>query len=72
MAYCFTTGTSDAEGTLGGLIQVGRRIHEHVRNAIEMGELCSNDPVCAQHEPANLHERRFLHGARLSRVSPDF
>lgn len=57
------TGTSDAEGTLGGLVQVGRRIHEHIRNALEMGELCSNDPVCAQHEPANQHERRFLHGA---------
>ena len=27
------------------------------------GRLCSNDPVCAQHEPANPHERRFLHGA---------
>ena len=38
------TGTSDAEGTLGGLVQVGRRIHEHIRNALEMGELCSNDP----------------------------
>jgi hypothetical protein len=57
------TGTSDAEGTLGGLIQVGRRIHEHIRNALELGELCSNDPVCAQHEPQNAHERRFLHGA---------
>ena len=57
------TGTSDAEGTLGGLIQVGRRIHEHIRDALERGELCSNDPVCAQHEPANQHERRFLHGA---------
>jgi len=57
------TGTSDAEGTLGGLIQVGRRIHEHIYNALQMGELCSNDPVCAQHEPANQHERRFLHGA---------
>jgi hypothetical protein len=57
------TGTPDAEGTLGGLIQVGRRIHEHVRNALEMGELCSNDPVCAQHQPANVHERRYLHGA---------
>jgi len=57
------TATSDAEGTLGGLVQAGRHIHEHVRNALEMGELCSNDPVCAQHDPANLHERRFLHGA---------
>ncbi len=57
------TGTSDAEGTLGGLVQVGRRIHEHIRGALSMGELCSNDPVCAQHEPSNIHERRFLHGA---------
>ena len=57
------TGTTDAEGTLGGLIQSGRRIHEHVRNALRMGELCSNDPVCAQHESTNQHERRFLHGA---------
>jgi ribosomal protein L23 len=57
------TATSDAEGTLGGLVQVGRRIHEHVRNALQLGELCSNDPVCAQHDPANPHERRFLQGA---------
>lgn len=57
------TGTSDAEGTLGGLIQVGRRIHEHIRNALELAELCSNDPVCAQHDPASTHEHRYLHGA---------
>lgn len=57
------TGSSDAEGTLGGLIQIGRNIHEHVRAALELGELCSNDPVCAQHEPENAHECRYLHGA---------
>jgi len=57
------TGTTDAEGTLGGLIQVGQRIHAHVRTALEMGELCSNDPVCSQHQPPNPHEHRFLHGA---------
>ena len=57
------TGTSDAEGTLGGLIQVGRRIYESVRSALDLGELCSNDPVCAQHEPSSDHERRFLHGS---------
>jgi hypothetical protein len=57
------TATSDAEGTLGGLVEVGRRIHEHIRTALEMGQLCSNDPVCAQHEPQNAHERRFLQGA---------
>ena len=57
------TGTSDSEGTLGGLIHVGRRIHEHVQNALEIGELCSNDPVCAQHQPDSTHEHRFLQGA---------
>jgi hypothetical protein len=57
------TGTTDAEGTLGGIIQVGRHIHEHVQHALELGELCSNDPVCSQHHPPNPHERRFLHGA---------
>jgi hypothetical protein len=57
------TGTTDAEGTLGGLIQVGRRIHEHIRSALEMSELCSNDPVCSQHDPQSQHEHRSLHGA---------
>lgn len=57
------TGSSDAKGTLGGLVQVGRRIHEHIRAALRLGGLCSNDPVCAQHEPENAHERRFLHGS---------
>lgn len=57
------TGTPDAEGTLGGLVQVGRHIEEHLRTALGMGMLCSNDPVCAQHRPDNRHEERFLHGA---------
>jgi len=45
------TGSSDAEGTLGGLIEVGRGIHDSVRNALELGLLCSNDPVCGQAQP---------------------
>ena len=57
------TGSSDAEGTLGGLVAVGRNIHLHLESALELGRLCSNDPVCAQHSPSNAHERRFLHGA---------
>jgi hypothetical protein len=57
------TGTPDAEGTLGGLVQVGRRIEEHLATAIELGMLCSNDPVCAQHRPDSEQEGRFLHGA---------
>lgn len=57
------TGTSGSEGTLGGLVQVGRHIEDHLEKALELGRLCSNDPVCAEHEPANPQEDRFLHGA---------
>jgi hypothetical protein len=57
------TASSDAEGTLGGLVQAGRRIAGFVRSALELGELCSNDPVCGQHSPTNVYEGRMLHGA---------
>jgi hypothetical protein len=57
------TGTPDSEGTLGGLAQVGRRIDHYLRDALDLGRLCSNDPVCAQHRPDNANEERFLHGA---------
>jgi hypothetical protein len=57
------TGSPDAEGTLGGLVETGRQIDRHLRAALELGRLCSNDPVCAQHDPPNPHECRFLHGA---------
>jgi hypothetical protein len=57
------TGTSDAEGTMGGLVEAGRQIARHLKAAIDLGRLCSNDPVCAQHAPENQHECRFLHGA---------
>jgi len=57
------TGSVDAEGTLGGLVEVGRRITRHLKKALELLQLCSNDPVCAQHEPHHAQERRFLHGA---------
>ena len=57
------TASSDAEGTLGGLVQAGRRISRFVRSALELGGLCSNDPVCGQHSPANVFEGQMLHGA---------
>jgi Domain of unknown function (DUF1998) len=57
------TGSTDAEGTLGGLVHAGRSIQRFLRDACEMGTLCSNDPVCAQHNPADPHEERFLNGA---------
>jgi len=57
------TGSSGSEGTLGGLVEVGRRIEYHLEKALEYGRLCSNDPVCAQHQPDDEQEDRFLLGA---------
>jgi hypothetical protein len=57
------TGTSDAEGTLGGLVHVARRIEQHLRMALGLGGLCANDPVCAQHRPDAVQEQRYLSGA---------
>jgi hypothetical protein len=57
------TGSPDAEGTLGGLVQQGRHIEAHVAEALRTAALCSNDPICAQHEPGESREERFLHGA---------
>ena len=57
------TATSGSEGTLGGLVEVGNRIESFLSSALELGKLCSNDPVCSQHKPAATYEERFLHGA---------
>ena len=57
------TGSPDAEGTLGGLVQQARHFEQHLAHALEMGKLCSNDPICAQHTAHQDFEERGLHGA---------
>ncbi len=57
------TGTPGSEGTLGGLVEVGKNIVEHLARAVAMNELCSNDPVCAQHRPDGPEEGRRREGA---------
>ena len=57
------TGSPDAEGTLGGLVQQARYIEDHLAQALRMSALCSNDPVCAQHAPGQSLESRWPHGA---------
>jgi len=57
------TGSPDADGTLGGLVQQARHIEDHLAQALRMSALCSNDPVCAQHVPGESLESRWLHGA---------
>lgn len=37
------TGTSGSEGTLGGLVETGRQIGEHILAALDEARLCSND-----------------------------
>ena len=57
------TGSPDAEGTLGGLVQQARHFEDHLAEALRLSALCSNDPICAQHAPGQSMEERWLHGA---------
>ena len=62
-ALMLTTGTTGSEGTLGGLVEEGRRIRHHLREAWDLGRLCSNDPVCAAHDPSSESSDRRTEGA---------
>lgn len=62
-AILLSTGTSGAEGTLGGLVEQGRALREHLRHAYDLGALCSNDPVCGTHSPHHDYAERWLEGA---------
>jgi hypothetical protein len=57
------TGSPDADGTLGGLVQEARHLEVHLVHALRMSALCSNDPICAHHNPGQSMEERWLHGA---------
>ena len=45
------TAASDSEGTLGGLVSLGRpeRLGHHIGQALEGLRLCASDPLCAEH-----------------------
>lgn len=58
-----STGTPGSEGTLGGLAEQGTKLIEHLRCAWDLGRLCSNDPVCAKHDPLMDPTDRRVHGA---------
>lgn len=58
-----STGTAGSEGTLGGLVDQGRRILHHLGQAWDLGTLCSSDPVCAQHSPDGDYAEQYLSGA---------
>lgn len=62
-AVMLSTGTTGSEGTLGGLVEEGRRLRHHLREAWDLGRLCSNDPVCAAHDPSSASSDRRTEGA---------
>jgi hypothetical protein len=57
------TSTSGSEGTLGGLVDAGKRIVPYLERAFERGQLCSNDPFCSEHDPNHPFDIRPTHGA---------
>lgn len=57
------TSAPDAEGTLGGLVNLGQasELGPILQRALERAGLCSSDPLCADHQPdASIGS---LHGA---------
>lgn len=62
-AVLLATGTTGSEGTLGGLVEEGRHVRHHLREAWDLGRLCSNDPVCAAHDPSHSSDDRRTDGA---------
>ncbi len=57
------TAAPDSEGTLGGLVHLGRDagLERHLASALDQAALCSSDPFCAEHLP--MVEDLSLHGA---------
>jgi len=57
------TAAPDSEGTLGGLVSLGRteELQRHVEQALQKMWLCTSDSLCAEHDP--LREPVTLHAA---------
>ena len=62
LGFLIYTASPDSEGTLGGLVQQGKRIDRFLDQAIDAARLCSNDPLCASHKPSD-PDGRYLSGA---------
>jgi hypothetical protein len=57
------TATAGAQGTLGGLVGTVPRFAHILRSALQRAAICSNDPICADHEPDDRSGDRATHGA---------
>lgn len=56
------TAAADSDGTLGGLVELGKpeNLGRLLSQALERAQICSSDPLCAEHDPEN---DRSLHAA---------
>ncbi|OPH83128.1 DUF1998 domain-containing protein [Nitrobacter vulgaris] len=57
------TASAGAQGTLGGLTEIAIRIPRLIESSLERLKLCSNDPICADHDPSVSGDERSLIGA---------
>ncbi len=57
------TATAGAQGTLGGLVATASRFAVTLEKALDGLAICSNDPVCVDHEPDGHSGDRATHGA---------
>jgi hypothetical protein len=57
------TGSSDAEGTLGGLVNAADRIRAILLNTIQNASICSSDPVCSHTKPEKDNPSHWLQGS---------
>lgn len=56
------TASADSDGTLGGLIELGKpeNLGRMIRSALQRATVCSSDPLCSEHNP---EKDRSLHSA---------
>jgi hypothetical protein len=57
------TASVGAQGTLGGLVASTQRLARILASALNRLRICSNDPICADHEPDDRSGDRATHGA---------
>ncbi len=57
------TASAGAQGTLGGLTATASQFATILRSALDRLLVCSNDPICADHEPGGQGGDRATHGA---------
>jgi len=56
------TAAADSDGTLGGLVELGKpdNLGRLIKQAMERSQICSSDPLCSEHSPI---EDRSLHAS---------